>query len=206
MPRRGSRVSGPGSHGTGRLLAAGTALVLAVLAGWLLSRPDGPTPRAVQSASRYGGLPTWLPKSAIPVGRTVKASAAHPWLAVEGDTVSVSLTHGHVLATAVGPAVPEEGQFPVPATTRCTFTITFARPSGTVPLRPSAFTIVDELGHLHHPQVKRHGGDSAPTGLSSGRTVTLTVISRLPTGSGQLRWAPQGTRPIVSWDFDVEID
>lgn len=61
------------------------------------------------------------------------ASPAYPWLAIEGDTVSVQLARAHVLATAVGPAVPEEGHFPVPPATRCTFTFTLARASGTVP-------------------------------------------------------------------------
>jgi hypothetical protein len=28
----------------------------------------------------------------------------------------------------------------------------------------------------------------------------------LPTGDGGLEWAPEGARPIVAWDFDVEID
>ena len=67
--------------------------------------------------------------------------------------------------------VPEEGKFPVPPTTRCTFTAA----SGAVPLAERAFTILDERG-------------------------------RLPTGNGRLRWAPTGAKPIVSWDFDVEID
>jgi hypothetical protein len=42
--------------------------------------------------------------------------------------------------------------------------------------------------------------------VARGRTVTLTVTTVLPTGNGQLRWAPAGARPVVSWDFDVEID
>jgi hypothetical protein len=71
---------------------------------------------------------------------------------------------------------PEEGQFPVPATTPCTFTITLA------------------------------GGGPPPASAAPGKTVTLTISAVLPTGNGQLQWAPQGGRPVVSWDFDVEID
>jgi hypothetical protein len=136
----------------------------------------------------------------------VQASAARPALAIEGDTVSVRLAHGHVMATAVGPAVPEEGKFPVPATTSCTFIITFASAAGAVPIRPAAFTIVDELGHLHHPRVAAQGGDLVPAQVARGRPVTITVRAVLPTGSGQLRWAAGTAKPIVSWDFDVEID
>jgi hypothetical protein len=32
------------------------------------------------------------------------------------------------------------------------------------------------------------------------------VSDALPTGNGRLRWAPVGVKPVVSWDFDVEID
>ena len=136
----------------------------------------------------------------------VAASAEHPWLAIEGDTVLVHLARGQVLATAVGPAVPSEGQFPLPRTTRCTFTVTLTRAAGVVPLRASAFSIVDELGRLHHPRVTTQGGGPLPATITPGQTVIVTVRDRLPTGNGQLRWAPGTVKPIVSWDFDVEID
>ncbi len=110
------------------------------------------------------------------------------------------------MATAVGPAVPREGQFPLPKTARCTFTVTLTRVSGTVPLRASAFTIIDEFGQLHHPRVTGPAGRPLPAQLTPGQTVTLIVRDVLPTGNGQLRWAPGTARPVVSWDFDVEID
>jgi hypothetical protein len=94
----------------------------------------------------------------------------------------------------------------LPATSPCTFTITFARPSGLVPISPAAFTTVDELGHLHHLRVTTQDGQPPSADIAPGRTVTLTLRGTLPTGSGQLRWAPEGAKPIVSWDFDVEID
>ena len=134
------------------------------------------------------------------------ASAEHPWLAIEGDTVLVHLARGQVLATAVGPAVPSEGQFPLPRTSPCTFTITLTRASGLVPLRASAFSIVDELGRLHHPRVTTQDGGPLPATITPGQTVVVTVRDTLPTGNGQLRWAPGTVKPIVSWDFDVEID
>ncbi len=203
-PQGGGRVFGLGSRRARRLAVAGLAaaglvVAFAVSAGALLARSGG-------SPARYGDLPSWLPKSTVPVGRVVQASAAHPWLAAEGDMVSVHLAGGQVLATAVGPVVPEEGQFPVPPTSQCTFTITFTRASGRVPVSPAAFTILDELGHLHHPRVAAQDGGLPPAEVAPGRTVTLTVKDVLPTGNGQLRWAPQGAKPIVSWDFDVEID
>jgi hypothetical protein len=49
-------------------------------------------------------------------------------------------------------------------------------------------------------------GRRMPRFLAAGRTVTLIVRDVLPTGGGQLRWAPSGAKAIASWDFDVEID
>jgi len=186
----------------GWLAAAGLLAVIAAAAGVYLAQSAAGSP----AAATYGGLPSWLPTPAIPVGRIVQASPAHPWLAIEGDTVRVQLAHGQTLATAAGPAVPEEGAFPVPASISCTFTVTFASVSGAIPLRPAAFTILDELGHLHHPQVAAQGGGPVPADATAGKTATLTITAELPTGSGTLQWAPQGGRPVVSWDFDVEID
>ena len=78
--------------------------------------------------------------------------------------------------------------------------------SGTLPLSPAAFTIRDELGQLHHPRVTAQDGRPVPAHATPGKPVTLTIKTVLPTGNGQLQWAPQGGRPVVSWDFDVEID
>jgi hypothetical protein len=188
------------------LLAAVIVLAAAVAATVYYSGSHPARAGASASSARYGSLPSWLPKSTVPTGRVVQASAAHPWLAIEGDSVSVHLARGQVLATTVGPDVPQEGQFPVPATTPCSFTVTFTRASGAIPLRPAAFTILDELGHLHHPQVTPQGGGPLPARVAPGQTVTIIVRGVLPTGSGTLRWAPATAKPVVSWDFDVEID
>jgi len=175
------------------------AVAVAVAASVYLALPRS-------QPARYGGLPSWLPTPTVSVGRVVQASAAHPWLAIEGDSVRVQLPRGQVLATAVGPQVPHEGQFPVPATTQCTFTITLVNASGVVPLNQAAFTILDELGNLHRPSVTVAGGGSLPADILPGQKVTLIVKDVLPTGAGNLRWSPGGGKPIVSWDFDVEID
>ena len=206
--RGGSRAFGPCSRRALGLGAVALVVALAVSAAVVLIRPGGlaGASPAARSTAKYGQIPAWLPRAAVPVGRTVEASAAHPWLAIEGDTVSVLLAHGRVMATTVGPAVPQQGAFPVPATTPCAFTVTLTAASGAVPVSPRAFTILDELGHLHDPRVTAAGGGSPPARVARGRTVTLTVTAVLPTGNGRLRWAPAGATPIVSWDFDVEID
>ena len=112
-----------------------------------------------------------------------------------------------MLATAVGPRVPREGHVPVPATSPSTFTVTFSGASAVVGLSPAQFTIVDELGHVHHPSVSAAGeGAPPPRHIRPGQTVTLTVHAVLPTGNGRLVWAPDRARPVVAWDFDLEID
>ena len=141
----------------------------------------------------------------MPVGRVVTASAAHPKLAIQGDTVHVLLTGAQVLATAVGPQVPEEGQFPVPETTRCTFTITFAKATGAFTLRAADFATVDERGQPHRLRLHLRGGGPLPAQVTAGQTVSVIMTVRLPTGNGQLIWAPDG-RNTVTWDFSVEID
>ena len=152
----------PGSRGAGfRAAAAALGVAVVAVAGitaFVVTRP-GPPPAPVQT---YGGLPSWLPKPSVPVGRVVTASAAHPKLAIQGDTVRVLLTGAQVLATAVGPQVPEEGKFPVPEATRCTFTITFAKATGTFTLRAADFAAVDERGQLHRLRLHLRGGGPLP--------------------------------------------
>jgi hypothetical protein len=169
----------------------------------VFNHPQGqPTPRS----GRYGGIPSWLRKATASAHRILQASSGHSVLAIQGDTVSVDLRRGRVLATAVGPTVPHPGRVPISATTPCTFTVTFTAGSGVIPLSARAFTFVDELGHVHHPRVTALGGGAPSQRLLPGRTVSLTVRGVLPTGNGSLEWAPKGPRPIVAWDFNVEVD
>ena len=161
---------------------------------------------AARSSARYGGLPSWLPKPKVHMNRVLTASAAHPVLSIQGDAVAVDLPHGRVLATAVGPEVPEEGRFPVPATTPCTFIVTFSSASGAVPLDPAAFTFLDDQGHTHHPRVTAMDGGPPPRAVAPGKTVSVRLYDVLPTGDGGLAWAPTGGRTLVGWDYTVEID
>ena len=208
--RRRGRAFGLGSR---RAFALGLTAVATLVAGVVLyaSRPGGSpsslfAPSRATAHQRYGGLPSWLPKAKVAVGRLVHASAAHPWLAIEGDTVAVALARGAVKVITVGPNVPEDGRFPVPKTTRCRFDVTFTAASGVVPVRSRAFTILDELGALHHPRVSALDGGPVPPHVLPGQSLTLTLSAVLPTGAGTVRWTPTGTAPVVAWDFDVEID
>jgi hypothetical protein len=201
---------------TRRVLSVSVAvLAAAALTGLLLTRPGGSAAARGPSHARatgqsgtpakYGGLPSWLPKSKVQVNRVLQASAAHAALAIQGDAVSVALADGRTLATAVGPEVPEEGRFPVPATSPCTFVVTFAHVSGAVPLSPGAFTLVDEFGHVHRPRVTAMDGGPLPARATPGRPLSIRLYGVMPTGDGSVTWAPEG-RLVAAWDFSVEID
>jgi hypothetical protein len=67
-------------------------------------------------------------------------------------------------------------------------------------------TVQDEEGRLHHLAIAPRGGGALPARAPRRGTTTLVLRAVLPVGNGQLRWAPAGGAPVVSWDFDVEID
>ncbi len=169
----------------------------------VFNHPKGqPTPRS----GAYGRIPGWLPKATVSAHATLLASTRHRVLAIQGDTVAVTVRGGRALATAVGPTVPHAGRIPIPTTSPCTFTVRLTAGNSAIPLRARAFTLVDELGRIHHPRVTAPGGGALPRRLLPGQTLSLTVRDVLPTGNGSLQWAPTGPRPIVAWDFNVEID
>ncbi len=155
----------------------------------------------------YGYVPAWLGTSRVAVSRVVTASAEHPWLAIQGDTVRVELPKAQVLATASGPSTPEQGHFPVPTTSPCTFTVTLTAASAPIAITPQQFATIDEQGRLHTLKVTNLNGGPVPSDIAPGRTVDLKMYAVLPTGQGRIMWAPvAGRKPVVQWDFDVEID
>jgi hypothetical protein len=176
----------------------------------VFNRPLGPPKKSRRSAN--GALPRTTAVGHRPatrhegVGRVVHASAAHPALAIQGDTVIVSLAHAQARATAVGPAVRTPSPLAAPATARGSFTVTVTAADAAVPLRSGAFAIVDELGELHHPTVRAAGGKTMPVRVAPGHTVRLTISAVLPVGGGRLEWEPTAPRAAVAWDFDLETD
>jgi hypothetical protein len=171
----------------------------------VFNRPNGPSSHG--KGKRASVLPSWLPSASVPAGhRIVTATPSQHRLAIEGDTIAVRLPGGRARVTAVGPAVPEEGKTPVPATSPCQFTFTVAAVHGSIPLSSRDFSFIGEHGQRNGARVTLRGGGPLPKRIVAGHPVTLTLRSVLPVGNGQLRWAPLGGRPIASWDFDVEID
>ena len=152
--------------------------------------------RPVPRSQRHGGIPAWLGAIKSGSAASLRAAPGHPVLAIQGDTVTADVHGRELRATAVGPDVPVAARRGSGVAVPATFTVTMRGAGSAAAIRPAALTIVDELGRLHHPRVSvaRHG-----------RTVTLTVHDALPVGNGQLRWAPDGGRAIVAWDFDLEL-
>ena len=234
--RQTSRATGPGSRAIRTGFAATlAALVVAIVAITTLGGGSNGHPRHSRTASRpetavrapsqgaksvsqnqhpvktsgntYGYIPAWLGTPKVPVGRVVTATTTHPWLAVQGDTVRVELPKARLLATVVGPAVPEEGNVPVPETSPCTFTVTLTSASAPIPIRPTQFAAIDERGTIHTLKMQSLDGGPPPSQVTPRTTVRLKMSAVLPTGEGRLMWAPlKGVRPPVQWDFDVEID
>lgn len=189
------------------VLAVALASALARHAGTVVRHSHWPPAATHRAATgKYGGLPSWLPRASTSTERVLSASRSHHALAIQGNTVSVSLPDGRALVTAVGPQVPEEGRFPVPATTPCTFVVTIAHATSAIPLDAASFTLIDDLGHLHHPRITTMNGSPPPSSVPRGKTVSIELHDVLPTGEGALAWAPSGGAPVVSWDFTVEID
>lgn len=204
--------STPASSGKGRAFGLGprrafaaTAVVLAIALG-AAALAAGHGNAGAGAKLKYGGLPSWLPKSTFNPNEVLQASLHKPVLAIQGNTVSVNLASGHVLAKLVGPTVPEDGKFPVPPTSPATFVLTLSHASGVVPISAGAFALVDERGTVRHPAIAAIGGGPLPTRIPPGMTVSLRLHDVIPTGDGGLLWKPEGRHAIVAWDFNVEID
>jgi hypothetical protein len=192
----------PGLDGDGHIGYAAQP-GLAPFGSDVFTNPKGTSHRVAHKA----GLPSWLPRATVaPADRVLTATPRRPRLSIEGDTVAVRLPGGRARVTAVGPAVPEEGQQPIPATSPARFTLTIAAVHGSIPLSSKDFSFLGEHGERNGARVTLRAGGRLPRRIVAGRPVTLTLSAVLPTGNGQLRWTPMGRRPIVSWDFDVEID
>ncbi len=212
------RAFGPGARRVVFYSLGGLAVAGLILGGYAALRPQarqtsptGGTPpssgvAASGSNATYGTLPSWLPNSPTPVGRIVSASAAHPWLAIEGDTVIVHTAHGTSTITTVGPYNDSTGMFPLPAFLRSTFVMTFTHTSGQIPISPKAFVVVDEHGRVYSPLVESSSGGKPPTRITPGLPVSIHLIVNLAEGSGLLRWAPDGKKTIVGWDYTNEYD
>ncbi len=195
-------------------VAAVVAAALAALAVLALSGGSRPSSQSVAESLKYGKIPAWIPQQKAASDQIVSASATHPVLAaVEGDTVKAILPAGSAYGTAIGPSVPNwvqnyahNGQWTAGSLAPSTFTFTIAAPSGVVPLKAADFSILTSSGQIIHPAVTLAGGGELPATAKPGQSLNLTLKTQLPEGEGALRWAPGGSRVLIAWLYELELD
>jgi hypothetical protein len=157
--------------------------------------------------ARYGGIPAYLRnKQAVPANQVLTATAAHPAIAIQGNSVALRLAHGSALATAVGPDIPDRIQGSADLHTPATWVITFSHVRGKVPISPSLFTITDEQGMLLPPHVSVAAGGPLPKLVPAGHLFTLRLTATVSVGDGKLRYVPGHGPWLAEWDFNVETD
>lgn len=151
-------------------------------------------------------MPSYLPSDSVRADSILVGTAAKPALTAQEDTVDMRPAGGgSVRATITGPSVPAEGlALPDaddhlhlhrdPASERALA----QRPCG---LRTSPFGTI--LGCY---SLRVVGTRVPPAVLASGRAATFSLGASLSTGEGLVRWAPDGSPVVASWDFVVETD
>jgi hypothetical protein len=154
------------------------------------------------SNQTYGGLPSWLPKSTVPVSSVLNASPTHPQLGIEGNTMRVTLHGSVILVTMSGPTVPPFTT-PPPPVTAATVLLTFVPESGRVPIRANDFSLLDGHGITLRPQ--SFVGGQSTLAPSSGQPVSLQITEVMAVGAGSIEWSPGGTA-VAEWEFTVEND
>ena len=191
----------------GRLWSHRTGVAIALVATAFVVVGVVLTMSSYSSPKKYGGLPSWLPRSTLPVGRVVQASAGRPWVAIEGDTVLVKLSHGYVLATRCGPSrSPRQARSQSRRPARALSLSHLPAPLGVLPISAGAFSVEDEAGPGRPPEGLWRSVVAPSPGRHHPARASPSASAGPADRCGQLRWAPEGGTSIVSWDFDVEID
>lgn len=163
--------------------------------------------RSVATAAdeKYGSLPSFLPKSAITPDSVLTGTVGNPALTSQGDQVLAKFAGGSALVSVTGPEVPGEGLPYQADSTTCTWTVTMDATSGTVPVKAADFNSIDHLGAVYRPSLVA-GQPVPPTVLTKGQSVTFELRAIMTVGEGLMRWAPDGSHIVGSWDFEVEND
>jgi hypothetical protein len=84
--------------------------------------------------------------------------------------------------------------------------VTLTAPHGTVASNAHAFSILTDAGQIVRPAVTGRHGSPLPAHVTAGHPITLTVKAGLGEGDGALRWAPDGTKVLVAWVYQLEFD
>ena len=134
---------------------------------------------------------------------TPVVSDGHYQLVAAGEPVVVRRAGGVTVVDAAGPDLSPvavaAGQAPVQQAPG-TLTVTVRPDSGRLDLQAAGFVALDEAKNRIPLRADRASSSSAP-----GHPATLRLSAVFPAGHTTLTWQPAG-KPLVTWDFMVELD
>ena len=131
------------------------------------------------------------------------ASAGHYQLVAAGDPVHVQVGSARVLARMTGPELDQSSAVPgkPPATSAPgVLTVTLASEQGTLDVPAGSFLTLGE----RQDAIRVHA-DHANLHVAPGHPATLHLSTTFRSGHTTFTWQPKG-RPLVTWDFVVELD
>lgn len=171
------------------------ALLVPVLSGCSASSASDADPTA--GAGHAGSYPVATPGAAVHA--TPEAADGHYQLVSAGDTVRATLGPAVLLAKVTGPELTVPPGPPADAAPGV-LTVDLTGQAGSTTVTAASFLVLDEARHAVPVRA-----DAASVAVSGGRHAVLRLSGRLPAGHATVTWQPTG-RPVVTWDFVVEID
>ena len=138
---------------------------------------------------------------------TLQASSAHPVLAIQGDTVKVTVRDAKVLATRRRTDRAARRPSPDPDHQSVHVHDHVHRGLQSDPAQPAS--VHDRRRTRSRPPPASHDNRwrrTAPAALARQDPVADSRTTSCRPATAASQWAPTRTRPIVAWDFNVEID
>ena len=157
---------------------------------------------APQRAPHAGSYPVATAQAAVTATPTVTPGGYQ--LVAAGVPVDLRTPDAEAVVTVSGPDVdvptPQVGQPITASRAPGVLTVTVVPSSGSVPVRAGDFLGLDEeqAPYALTP-------DAEEVTATPGHPATLHLTSDFASGHTTLTWQPDG-RPLVTWDFVVEID
>jgi len=143
------------------------------------------------------------PVATAPAQQVGSASAAHYQLVAAGDPVHVQVGAARVLARMSGPDIDQTGAVPgkpPPTSAPGVLTVSLTSEQGTLDVPAGSFLTLGE----RQDRISVHA-DHTAVHVAPGRPATLHLSTVFRAGHTTFTWQPQG-KPVVTWDFVVELD
>lgn len=190
-PARPGR-GGPRRHSGLRAFLPVAALALTAACSGGRASADAP----LVNAGRY-------PVATAPAQQIGSASAAHYQLVAAGDPVHVQVGAARVLARMSGPDIDQRGAAPgtpPPVSAPGVLTVSLTSEQGTLDVPARSFLTLGE----RQDRISVHA-DHTAVHVAPGHPATLHLSTVFRAGHTTFTWQPQG-KPVVTWDFVVELD